>query len=131
LGSTPRRRATCRATAPGARLAATTVAFSSADQRRRRGVPLKISSRRKLCSSIGKLVGQLSMPRPPYLGDNSNRSARRPQGVVKSALTPQLVIEEIKPGAARPPPPNFPPHLRRRPRRSADLRGSIPTNSDT
>ena len=52
------------ATAPGARLSATIAAFSAALQCRRRGTPVRTSTRRKLCPSIGKLLGKpASLPR--------------------------------------------------------------------
>jgi len=44
------------ATAPGARLSATIAAFSAVLQRRRRGAPVRTSTRRKLCPSIAKLL---------------------------------------------------------------------------
>src|SRR3954451_18442476 len=46
------------ATDPGARLSATIAAFSAALQRRRRGAPVSTSMRRKLCPSIGQLLGK-------------------------------------------------------------------------
>src|SRR3954452_10651647 len=52
------------ATAPGTKLSATIAAFSAALQRRRRGAPVRTSTRRKLCPSIGKLLGKpASLPR--------------------------------------------------------------------
>src|SRR5690242_10632278 len=52
------------AIAPGAKLSATIAAFSAALQRRRRGTPVRTSTRRKLCPSIGKLLGKpASLPR--------------------------------------------------------------------
>ena len=63
------------ATAPGARLSATIAAFSAALQRRRRGAPVRTSTRRKLCPSIGKLLGKpASLPRLNKAG-----SSVRPQ----------------------------------------------------
>ena len=63
------------ATAPGAKLSATIAAFSAALQRRRRGAPVRTSTRRKLCPSIGKLFGKsASLPRPNKAG-----SSVRPQ----------------------------------------------------
>src|SRR3954451_13613070 len=50
------------ATAPGAKLSATIAAFSAALQRRRRGTPVRTSTRRKLCPSIGKLLGKSASP---------------------------------------------------------------------
>src|SRR3954471_7052278 len=71
----PWRNATVLATAPGARLSATIAAFSAALQRRRRGAPVKTSTRRKLCPSIGKLLGKpASLPRLRETG-----SSLRPQ----------------------------------------------------
>src|SRR3954452_15384823 len=63
------------ATAPGAKLSATIAAFSAALQRRRRGTPVRTSTRRKLCPSIGKLLGKpASLPRLNEAG-----SSLRPQ----------------------------------------------------
>src|SRR3954452_17407508 len=63
------------ATAPGAKLSATIAAFSAALQRRRRGTPVRTSTRRKLCPSIGKLLGKpASLPRLNKAG-----SSVRPQ----------------------------------------------------
>jgi hypothetical protein len=63
------------ATAPGAKLSATIAAFSAALQRRRRGTPVRTSTRRKLCPSIGKLLGKpASLPRLNKAG-----SSIRPQ----------------------------------------------------
>ena len=71
------------ATAPGAKLSATIAAFSAALQRRRRGVPVSTSTRRKLCPSIGKLLGKPASlsrinetgssvrPQPPQDGDSA------------------------------------------------------------
>jgi hypothetical protein len=42
-----------------------------------------------------------------------------------------LLLKKLKLGLPAQPPVKLPPHPRRRPRCSADLRGSIPTNSDT
>jgi hypothetical protein len=44
--------------APGARPSVTIAAFSAVLHRRRRGVSVKTSTRRKLCPSIGKLLGK-------------------------------------------------------------------------
>src|SRR3954471_17343459 len=71
----PWRNAIMLATAPGAKLSATIAAFSAALQRRRRGTPVRTSTRRKLCPSIGKLLGKpASLPRL-----NETGSSLRPQ----------------------------------------------------
>src|SRR3954470_13615286 len=44
--------------AASSRISRTCAAFSAALQRRRRGVPVRTSIRRKLCPSIGKLLGK-------------------------------------------------------------------------
>src|SRR3954468_7473683 len=81
----PWRRAIALATAPGGRLSATIAAFSAALQRRRCGVPVRTSIRRKLCPSIGKLLGKsASLPRP-----NKTRSA-----------TTRLSLETVAPFSA-------------------------------
>ena len=52
-------------TAPGAKLSATIAAFSVVLQRRRRGVPVSTSTRRNVCSLIGKLLGKVTSPHQP------------------------------------------------------------------
>src|SRR3954452_5909995 len=84
------------ATAPGAKLSATIAAFSAALQRRRRGTPVRTSTRRKLCPSIGKLLGKpASLPRLNKVGSslrpplpqyaNSVSLTAEPQPLVSSA----------------------------------------------
>src|SRR3954470_10572925 len=74
------------ATAPGARLSATIAAFSAALQRRRRGAPVRTSTRRKLCPSIGKLLGKpASLPRLNKAG--SSLRPQRPQYANSVSLT--------------------------------------------
>src|SRR4029079_11250648 len=71
---TPWRTAPALATAPGARLSATIAAFSAALQRRRRGAPVRTSTRRKLCPSIGKLLGKPApLPRLYETGSSDRR----------------------------------------------------------
>jgi hypothetical protein len=74
------------ATAPGAKLSATIATFSAALQRRRRGVPVRTSTRRKLCPSIGKLLGKpASLPRLNKAG--SSVRLQRPQYGSSVSLT--------------------------------------------
>jgi hypothetical protein len=68
-------------TAPGTKLSATIAAFSVVLQRRRRGVPVKTSTRRKLCPSIGKLLGKpTSPPRPDKAGSADRRQTAQGGG---------------------------------------------------
>ena len=61
---------------PGTKLSATIAAFSAALQRRRHGVPVSTSTRRKLCPSIGKLHGKpTSLPRSREAGSPDYRQA--------------------------------------------------------
>src|SRR3954462_9615544 len=82
------------ATAPGAKLSATIAAFSAALQRRRRGAPVKTSTRRKLCPSIGKLLGKpASLPRLYEAG-----SSVRPQ-LPQYASSVSLTVMQLAPDA--------------------------------
>ena len=82
------------ATAPGARLSATIAAFSAALQRRRRGVPVRTSTRRKLCPSIGKLLGKpASLPRLNKAG--SSLRPQLPQYGGSVSLTLRLYAGEL------------------------------------
>src|SRR3954462_4096961 len=74
------------ATAPGAKLSATIAAFSAALQRRRRGAPVRTSTRRKLCPSIGKLLGKpASLPRLNEAGSSAH--PQLPQDGNRASLT--------------------------------------------
>src|SRR5947209_8050987 len=67
-------------------LSATIAAFSAALQRRRRGTPVRTSTRRKLCPSIGKSLGKpASLPRPNEAG--SSARPQRPQYGSSISLT--------------------------------------------
>src|SRR3954452_5285059 len=80
------------ATAPDARLSATIAAFSAALQRRRRGAPVRTSTRRKLCPSIGKLLGKpASLPRLNKAG--SSVCPQLPQYANSISLTLQRIAE--------------------------------------
>src|SRR5690242_521010 len=79
------------AIAPGAKLSATIAAFSAALQRRRRGVPVRTSTRRKLCPSIGKLLGKPASL-PPL---NEAGSSVRPQPRQDGDSTP--LTNKIRP----------------------------------
>src|SRR5687767_1151763 len=69
------------APAPGARLSATIAAFSAALQRRRRSAPVRTSIRRKLCPSIGKLLGKpASLPRLNKAGSSGRRQVSQDEG---------------------------------------------------
>src|SRR3954451_8768164 len=75
------------ATAPGTKLSATIAAFSAALQRRRRGAPVRTSTRRKLCPSIGKLLGKpASLPRLNEA--ESSAHPQLPQYASSVSLTP-------------------------------------------
>ena len=92
------------ATAPGAKLSATIAAFSAALQRRRRGAPVRTSTRRKLCPSIGKLLGKpASLPRlneagssvrhqPPQYGTSVSLTPHRDGGQSQFVTQPLAVV---------------------------------------
>src|SRR3954470_21680366 len=83
------------ATAPGAKLSATIAAFSAALQRRRRGTPVRTSTRRKLCPSIGKLLGKpASLPRLNKAG--SSVRPQLPQYANSVSLTTQVACAHLK-----------------------------------
>src|SRR6516165_3431645 len=73
--------------APGATLSATIAAFSASLQRRRRGVPVRTSTRRKLCPSIGKLLGTRSPCSIKTTAAGSRHCRRPPQGGDQAPLT--------------------------------------------
>src|SRR5215472_8817280 len=68
-------------------LSATIAAFSASLQRRRRGVPVKTSTRRKLCPSIGKLLGTRSPCSIKTTAAGSRHCHRPPQGGDQAPLT--------------------------------------------
>src|SRR6516162_1074110 len=83
--------------APGATLSATIPAFSASLQRRRRGVPVRTSTRRKLCPSIGKLLGTRSPCSIKTTAAGSHHCRRPPQGGDQAPLT-----FETRPGGVYP-----------------------------
>src|SRR6516162_329754 len=94
--------------APGATLSATIADFSASLQRRRRGVPVRTSTRRKLCPSIGKLLGTRSplldqnhcsriTPLPPSVARWGSGSAYLEIDDLERAVT----VTTVKPAAVR------------------------------
>src|SRR6516162_5902316 len=81
--------------APGATLSATIPAFSASLQRRRRGVPVRTSTRRKLCPSIGKLLGTRSPCSIKTTAAGSHHCRRPPQGGDQAPLTPDRLDQSL------------------------------------
>src|SRR4051812_43975895 len=69
-------------------------AFSVALQRRRRGAPVRTSTRRKLCPSIGKLLGKpASLPRLNEAGSSAH--PQLPQDGNRASLTMNVQLHHI------------------------------------